>query len=139
MRAIGGLILGLIAAVVVAIFFGIIAVIATFSMPPGLDPGNTRQVLEAFANAPAGTLIGLGIAWSLGALAGAWVARRVGGASWAAWAVTLLVAGYFGFSGWVLPFPVWAKALWALGPLAGGILGNRAPAAAAVPDPAAEI
>lgn len=142
MRAILGIIVGLIAALVTAVAAGVVAAIMTFRVPPGTDPGNAAHVMRALADSPASTQVALGIAWTLAGLAGAWTARRIGQASWAAWLVALLVALYFAMSAWIMPWPIWAKAIWILGPLLGGYVGNRAPKsapAATTDDPAAEI
>ena len=138
MRAVGGLVVGLIVGLIAAIVIGIIGVGSTFSLPAGVDPADSRQVLQVFGNIPPATQLVLGLAWAVAALVGAFVARRVGREAWAAWAVTILVAAYFGYCGFVLPLLVWAKALWLIGPLVGGVLGNRPPRARVAVVPAAD-
>jgi hypothetical protein len=142
MRAVAGIIVGLIAGLIAAILVGIVGVGATFAVPAGIDPANTRQVLQAFAGMPPGSQVALAIAWLAGAFVGALVAKAIARKAWAAWTVVLLMTIYFGFGGLTLPLPIWAKALWIAAPLIGGFIGERlvkaAPAAAA-PDPAAEI
>ena len=138
MRAVGGLVVGLIIGLIAAIVIGIIGVGSTFSLPAGVDPADSRQVLQVFANIPAATQLVLGLAWTAAGLVGAFVARRVGREAWAAWGVTILVAAYFGYCGFILPLLAWAKALWLIGPLAGGVLGNRPPRARVAVVPAAD-
>ncbi|MEA3043207.1 MAG: hypothetical protein QOH47_1045 [Sphingomonadales bacterium] len=142
MRAVAGIICGLVAGLVVTILVGIIGVGATFTVPAGMDPANTRQILEAFAGMPPGSQVALAIAWLAGALVGALVAKMIARKAWAAWVVTILMTLYFGLSSLTLPLPIWAKALWIVAPLLGGFIGDRlvrAAPPAATADPAAEI
>lgn len=143
MRAILGIVLGVIAGFVVAILIGIIGVGATASAPAGLDPSNPRQVVEAFANMPQGAKIALMIAWFAGGFAGALVAKLVARAGWAAWTVAGLIAVYVILNVLVLPLPGWMQALSVAAPLLGGLIANhliaaRAPEAATTDLPPAD-
>jgi hypothetical protein len=135
MRAIVGIIVGLIASLVAAIIAGGVAFVTTFSLPPGIDANDMRQVVDVLTGLPQATQLGLAIAWLLSALCGAAVAKLIARRAWAAWAIALVVAIYFGLNALILPMPLWAKAAWFLGPLLGGLLANRFVGAA----PAAEI
>jgi len=144
MRAVAGIIVGLIAGLIAAIIVGVVGVRATFTVPAGIDPANTRQVLEAVANMPPISHVALAFAWLVGALVGAMVAKAIARKAWAAWAVTLVMAIYFGLGSLTLPLPVWVQALWIAAPLIGGFIGNRLvkaapPADTAAIDPPAEI
>jgi hypothetical protein len=144
MRAAAGIICGLIAGLVATILVGIVGVGATFTAPPGIDPSNSRQVLEAFADMPDGSKIALMVAWFAGGLVGALVAKAIARRSWAAWAVAIVTAAYVLLNVLVLPMPGWMQALSVAAPLIGALIGNHliraaAPAEAAAVDPAAEI
>ena len=132
MRAVGGIILGLIVAIVGVLIVGIVAVLATFRLPQGVDAGNLGQVQTIVSMMGLATYLALAIAWLVGSLAGAWVAARVAGAAWAGWVVALLVAVYFGLNAVVLQLPPAMLAAWFLGPLLGGLLGVRLARPAAV-------
>jgi hypothetical protein len=124
MRAIAGIIVGLVAGFLATILIGIVGVGATFSAPAGMDATNTRQVLEAFADMPQGPKIALMIAWFGGGLVGALVAKLIARKAWAAWTVAALVAAYVVLNTLVLPLPGWMQALSIAAPLLGGLIGN---------------
>jgi hypothetical protein len=134
MRAIAGIIVGLVAGFLATILIGIVGVGATFSAPAGMDATNTRQVLEAFADMPQGPKIALMIAWFAGGLVGALVAKLIARKAWAAWTVAALIAAYVVLNTLVLPLPGWMQALSIAAPLLGGLIGNSLIAAR---DPAA--
>jgi hypothetical protein len=125
MRAVLGIIGGLVAGVVAIILVGMVGVGMTFSVPPGVDPSNTSQVLEAFAHAPVATQIAMMAAWFAGGLVGALVARIVTRSRTAAWIVAALIAAYVLANILVLPLPGWVQALWIAAPLLGGLIGNH--------------
>jgi len=135
MRAISGILAGLIAGFVATVLIGIVALSATFTPPAGMDASDSRQVLEAFAAMPPGARLALMLAWFSGGLAGAAVAKLIARAGWAAWTVAGLVACYVVLNTMVLPLPGWMQALSIAAPLIGGLLANHlvkdaAPAAA---------
>ncbi|MBV9372695.1 MAG: hypothetical protein JO276_03820 [Sphingomonadaceae bacterium] len=136
MRAVGGIIAGLIVAMVVTILVGIIGLRFTFSVPSNVDAGNAQALLDTLGGMSAAAQLTLAAAWLLGGLAGAWVARRIAGAGWPAWIVTLLVAAYVLLNTLILPMPGWMQVVWIAAPLIGGLIGNHlgrgtaAPAAA---------
>jgi hypothetical protein len=45
--------------------------------PPGLDPANIEALKTAMANAPAGALLFVLLAWALGSLGGGWLAASI--------------------------------------------------------------
>lgn len=143
MRAIAGIIVGLIAGFAATILIGIVGVGATFSAPAGMEASNPRQVLEAFANMPQAAQIALMVAWLGGGFVGALVAKLIARVSWAAWTVAGLIAAYVVLNMLVLPLPGWMQALSIAAPLIGGLIGNHlvaagAPAAATTDVPPAE-
>jgi hypothetical protein len=125
MRAISGIVVGLIVSVIVAVLAGIVAVLATFSIPHGIQATDQSQVVNAFKAMHLATQLALAAAWLVSALAGAFVARAIGLRAWPAWAVALVVAGYFGLNAFIFEQPAWVEALWILAPLIGGLIGNR--------------
>ena len=130
MRAVAGIIVGLIAGFVATILIGIIGVGATFSAPAGMDASNPRQVFEAFAAMPQGPKIALMVAWFAGGLVGALVAKRIARKAWAAWTVAGLITAYVVLNTLVLPLPGWMQALSIAAPLLGGLIGNHLVASA---------
>jgi hypothetical protein len=139
MRAIAGILVGLIAAFFAAVLVGIVAARLTFPVPAGIDAANPRQVLMAFVNIPPATQLALAAAWFAAGLAGAFVARRIGRSGLAAWLVAALVAAYFGLNANILAQPLWVQLLWTAAPLLGGLIGNSLLAARDPAAPATDI
>jgi hypothetical protein len=131
MRAVLGIIGGLVAGIVAIIVVGMIGVGATFSPPPGMDPADPRQVMEAFAAMPIATQLAMMAAWLAGGLAGALVAKLIARSGLIAWIVAGLIALYVLLNVLVLPLPAWMQALWIAAPLIGGFIGNHLVRAAA--------
>jgi hypothetical protein len=125
MRAVAGIVVGLIAGFVVTIVIGIIGIGATYSAPAGMNVSNPQQVLEAFAGMPAGPKIALMIAWFGGGFVGALVAKLIARRGWAAWTVAALIAAYVVLNILVLPLPGWMQALSIAAPLIGGLIANH--------------
>lgn len=125
MRAIAGIVVGLIASLAAAVLVGIVAVGTTFSLPPGINAADQNQVFAILLTMPQSTQLALAGAWLASAFAGALVARLIARQAWAAWAVALVVTAYFGLNAFALPLPLWVKALWIIGPLIGGLIGNQ--------------
>ncbi|HKR24521.1 MAG TPA: hypothetical protein VJS15_04625 [Allosphingosinicella sp.] len=125
MRAIAGIIIGLIVGFAATILIGIIGIGATYSAPPGMEATNPRQVLEAFAGMSQGPQIALMLAWFGGGLVGALVAKLIARKGWAAWTVAVLIAAYVVMNMLVLPLPGWMQALSVAAPLIGGLIANH--------------
>jgi uncharacterized membrane protein YdcZ (DUF606 family) len=125
MRAVGGIIAGLIVGLIATILVGIVGVGATLSGPVNADISDPRQVVEAFANMSSGPKIALMLAWFAGGLAGALVAKLISRRSWAAWTVAILIALYVVLNTLVLPLPGWMQALSIAAPLIGALIGNH--------------
>jgi hypothetical protein len=124
MRAVAGIVVGLVVAFISAVLVGIVAFGATFSPPPGTDATDLREVARVFMAVPQATLVALAAAWSVGAFVGALVAKLIARRAWVAWAIALAVAAYFGFNAFALLMPFWVQVLWIVGPLVGGLLAN---------------
>jgi hypothetical protein len=136
MRAVAGIVVGLIAGFIATVVIGIIGIGATFTAPAGMNVSNPQQVLEAFAQMPPGSKIALMIAWFSGGLVGALVAKLIARRGWVAWTVAGLAAAYVVLNILVLPLPGWMQALSIAAPLIGGLIANHlvkgAPAAEAL-------
>jgi uncharacterized protein YacL len=75
-------ILGIIAGIVVGgITVGLIEIPGYFihPPPPGLDMRDTGAMKSHFAKAPLPALLGVGIAWTIGPLVGAWLTALIAG------------------------------------------------------------
>ena len=83
MRAFGGLIGGLVAAILVMMLVGFIGDLL-FPMGAEMDPYDMQQIQATFGAASLGAKFMVVLSWALGALAGAVVAKKVSGADWAA-------------------------------------------------------
>ncbi|TMJ20226.1 MAG: hypothetical protein E6G92_10880 [Alphaproteobacteria bacterium] len=125
MRAVLGIVAGLIAGYLVLILIGIVAVGATYSVPHDVNLYNSRQVVELVLNMPAGPKIGLLVAIFGGTLAGAALAKLISRQAWPAWTVTIVYAILAGLG--VMPFPIaaWMQAVTVAAPLLGGLIGNH--------------
>ena len=134
MRAVGGIIAGLIVGLIATILVGIVGVGATLSMPVNVDIADPRQVVEAFANMGTGPNVALMLAWFVGGLAGALIAKLIARKSWAAWTVAILIALYVVLNMLVLPVPGWMQALSIVAPLIGGLIGNHLVGPGAAPE-----
>jgi len=124
MRAVAGIVVGLIVSLIAAVLVGIFALGATFSPPPGTDATDMGEVARIFMAVPQKTLLALAAAWLAGGFAGALVAKLIARKAWVAWAVAIVVAVYFGLNAFLLLMPVQMQALWLAAPLLGGLLGN---------------
>lgn len=133
MRAVGGIIAGLIVGLVATILVGILGVGATLSGPVNTDLSDPRQVVETFAAMSSGPKIALMVAWFAGGLVGALVAKAIARKSWAAWTVAILIALYVLLNMLVLPLPGWMQALSIAAPLVGALIGNHLVKGSAAP------
>ena len=122
MKAIGGLLAGIVAAIAAIMATGFIGGLF-FTIEAPTDPMQSEAVVAALADAPAGTKITLILSWFAGGLAAMAAAKAVSGVSWPGWAVAgllaLMLAGTF-----LVPLPVWMQALAVVGPLIGALIGD---------------
>lgn len=133
MRAIGGIIAGLIAGFIAIIILGIVGLIMTYRVPAGLDPYDPNAVIQVVVGMPPGAKIALLIALFLGSAAGAWLARRIAGRAWAAWIVAILITIYFVLFALSLPLAEWMQALTIAAPILGGLIGSHLARGSAAP------
>lgn len=98
---------------------------ALFPPPPGLDPRSQADLASIMAQAPAGAMVMLVVAWIAGAFTGGLTAARLSHRHkrGAAIAVALLVmAGVAGMIYLVPDHPVWVSALGLLLPVPAALL-----------------
>ena len=125
MRAIAATVAGLVAGFLILILIGVIGLGATYSLPAGIDPYDTRQVLALIEAMPAAPKLALLVALFGGTLGGAAPARAISGRAWPGWTVTGLIALYVGLSILSLPLGGMEQALAIVAPVLGGLIGNH--------------
>jgi len=123
MRAIVGMLVGIVAAVAAIMAVGLVCGLF-FTMEVPTDPiQNAEATAAALGSAPLGAQILLVLSWFAGGFAGAAAAKWVARISWPGWVVAgglaLLLATTF-----LAPLPMWMQALAVLGPLVGGLLAD---------------
>jgi hypothetical protein len=125
MRAVGGIIAGLVVGYLALILIGIVGVGATYSVPGNVNVYNSSQVVELVLAMPPGPKIALLIALFGGTLIGAALAKLISRRAWAAWTVAILYA-ILAVLG-VLPLPIagWMQAVTIAAPLIGGLIANH--------------
>lgn len=123
-RIIGGLIVGLIAAIVAMLAIAF-AGGQIYPMSGEVDAINPEQIGGAFAASPLGAKLSVILSWFGAAFVGAWVAKRISGLNWTAWAIAGLIALYVLVSIFVLPMPVWMQVTAVAAPLIGGLLASH--------------
>lgn len=123
MRALAGLIAGLIAAVAAMIVVGFVGGLIV-PMSASTDVGQQEMLRETLVAAPLGQQLVILISWFAAAFAGAAVAQLIARVAWPGWAIAgglaLLLAATF-----LVPLPVWMQALAVVGPLLGGLLADQ--------------
>ena len=125
MRIVAGILIGVIAGFIATILFAILAMSLFAPSLGGLEVGDPKQVIEAFAGMPQGAKIALMLAWLVGALVGAAIGKRIARKGWVAWTVAALIALYVVLNVLILPLPGWMQALSIAAPLIGGLLANH--------------
>jgi hypothetical protein len=125
MRGIGGVIAGLVAGILVAMLASFIGGLMV-GTPAGVDMSNATAIRNSYASlTTAQQLVGI-LSWAIGALAGAYVAKKIAGRSWAAWTVAVLMAAYQLLGVFVLlPMPAYLQVLAIALPLVAGYIANR--------------
>ena len=93
-----------------------------FPPPAGYDMTSGSSETLPFA-----TLIWPVIGWFLGAIAGSWVAIRVSGERWAAWAIGALVLAATILNLVMITHPTWMIVAGVIAPLLGAWLGRMLP------------
>jgi hypothetical protein len=78
-----------------------------YPLPPGVDQGNPESLAAAIARLPVGALLGVLVAWGLGAFGGAFTAARLGSRRPLGLLVgTLLLVAAVG-NMLAIPHPIW--------------------------------
>jgi hypothetical protein len=123
-RLIGGVAAGLVAAMLVVTAVEAIAH-GLFPAPPGADLATAEGLRAAMAQVPAGLKILVLGGWTLGTLAGAWIADRIGRRGLAGYLVAALVAAAGVWTMAEIPHPAWMQAGGLLLPFAAAFLAER--------------
>lgn len=107
-RAVGGLFAGLAAAAVLVLAIET-AGLPLFPPPAGMDPLDPASIREHLAEIHPASFVLVLVAWSAGAFAGPWVARRIAGnaPAWPALVVVLLFLAMCAYNLIVVPSPIW--------------------------------
>lgn len=117
LRIVGSIIAGAIAAFAAVWLVELVGHLV-FPLPGELDPRHP----EAMPSYPLVAKLIVVLAWFLGPLAGAWVARGFGGPRWAVWLVAVLVACGSIFNIIMVPYPAWMQIAAVVAPLLGGLI-----------------
>lgn len=125
MRAVVGIIVGLVVGFLALVVIGIIGVGATYSVPADINLYDNRAVVELILNMPPGPKIAFAVSLFGWALVGAATAKRIARRAWAAWTVAGLVTVYVILSVLSLPLAAWMQAVAIAAPLLGGLIGNH--------------
>ena len=123
MRAIAGLVAGLVAAGVAMIAVGFVGNLFV-PMSDASVPGRGETLIVALGAGPIGPQLIVLAAWFFAAFAGAAAARYVSRTAWPGWTIAGLLALLLAAS-FLVPLPIWMQVLAVLGPLAGGFLADR--------------
>ncbi len=123
MRAIGGILAGLIAAVAAIMAVGFVGGLFVSVEVPTDPIQNAEATAVALGAAPLGAQILLILSWLTGGFAGLAAAKWVARVAWPGWVIAgglaLLLATTF-----LAPLPVWMQVLAVIGPLIGGLLAD---------------
>jgi hypothetical protein len=114
---------GLIAGIAAAVLLMIVSEAAAHRLIPP-EAGPDIYAANDPTGPATGTLVGLLAGWFVSAMAGAWLAVRIGRELWTAWivaAVIILSAVYLFF---FVDHPLWMMAAGIAAPLAGAFLGQ---------------
>jgi hypothetical protein len=125
MRALAGIVAGLIVAIIAFVAIGVVGVGFTYSPPSGTSLSDSGRVAELLVGMPTGAKIALLVAVAGAAMAGAALAKLIARQAWPAWTVTGIIACYAGLSMLSLPLSGLAQALTVIAPLLGGLIGNH--------------
>lgn len=136
MRAVVGIIVGLVVGFLALVVIGIIGVGATYSVPADIDLYDNRAVVDLVLNMPPGPKIAFVVALLVWALVGAAMAKLIARRAWVAWTVAGLVTVYVVLSVLSLPLPAWMQAVTIAAPLLGGLIGNHLVATRIAPEDA---
>ena len=117
MKALLGLLAGIVAAVLVMMAVGFVGT-SLYPLHVPADPGDRQALIEGLRAAPLGAQISVLLAWFLGTFAGAAVAKKLSGAAWPGWTIGGVLAALLAFIFFV-PLPIWLQTLSPISPLLG--------------------
>ena len=124
MRGVLGILAGLVA---VAVTMMLVSLIGSQLVPsvPAVNTSSIEAIKEVYASLGTETWLLMLLSWFLGALAGAFVAKKIVGRSWAAWTIAGLILAYLLLTVLMLPMPGWMQVAALAAPLIAGFLANR--------------
>lgn len=120
-------------AVIAGIFAGFAAMMAISfvgtQMFPLMAPRTSGDAIEqataAFAHATMGLKLSLVIAWFVGGLVAAAVAKLIAPSGRVAWTAVAILTVLTAINIFILPYPVWMEIANVVMPLLGGLVGNH--------------
>jgi hypothetical protein len=121
-RAVLGLVFGVIAAVLAMMAVGYIGEML-FPVSGTVDLARTDATLQTLGAASLGAKVFILLSWSAAAFAGAAVAKWISRASWPGWLIAGLLALMLAAT-FLVPLPTWMQILAVVGPLVGGLLAD---------------
>lgn len=124
MRQVLGAVLGIAVAIGVVFLVELVGH-AAMPAPTGYDPMTEEGAARYLAEAPAVAKLALVFGWFAGALAGGWVAVRVGGRGWLAWIVAGLIAAAGIANIMMIEHPLWMQVAAVAAPLLAGWIASR--------------
>ena len=121
---------------ILAIVGGLVAVAVTMMLvsligsslvpaPPAVNTSSIDSIKATYAGLGTETWLLMLVSWFLGALAGAVVAKKIAGRSWAAWTMAGLILAYLLLTVLMLPMPGWMQVAALAAPLLAAFLANR--------------
>lgn len=127
MRAALAIIAGIVAGFAVMVAIALVG--GSLFPGPRIEALNAEAAAAALPSLPLGAKLTIALSWFGGTLAGAYAAKRIAGAAWAAWTVGGVLTAYVLLTLLVLPMPGWLQALGVVAPLLGALIGNHLVAA----------
>ena len=124
MRQVLGAVLGIAVAVGVVFLVELIGH-AALPVPTDYDPMTEDGAARYLREAPIAAKLALVFAWFVGALAGGWIAVRVGGRAWLAWIVAGVIAAGGIANIMMIPHPLWMQVAAVAAPLLAGWIASR--------------
>lgn len=124
MRAVGGILAGVIAGGVAMVCVALVGGLL-FPSAARVDGFDTQAALAVFPSLPTGAKIAVILSWLAAALVGGMVAKKIAGGAWAAWTVTGVYVAYVLLTVNILPMPAWLQAMAVAAPLFGGLIANH--------------
>ena len=123
-RIIGGIVAGAVVAVATIMIVEMLGHMI-FPLPDDLALSDPEVVAGPSPAMPVAAQFIVVLAWFGGALAGGYVAKRIGCRWWAAWVVAALVAVAGIVNVMMIPHPVWMQIAAVVAPLIGGVLAGH--------------